>query len=960
MEPRRAFRSRLFLAAGLTSLGLVPAPAPAQTQITLVPISSDVPTPVGIDHYEPANEVIMSVNYPTGLPHNFELVAQDGSRTPFSSISGLTEEIKIGTVRSGPCQGGFSVGEMFTGNGKPGQIARISAGGGAIQNPWVTLPGESGLMRGAFFQDRYCAFGGDLIVATADDTVPPPHAGSLWRVTSAGVATRLFSGPHLEGVTTVPNDAGSYGPWAGKILVGSEDLGCVYAVDAAGNATCYKLIHPDTPLRPEDIDIVLPNENFYGVDFVQGKVYGAEAAQFSGMVGDFVIAEEASGILYHVKWKGTGGTAADFLAEQVAKVTWFEHVTFSPAGINPIPPGQTPCPGGPSISVSITRPVSGHLYLNDADLGPSGTGDTIVKGDSLTAEAASSNPSNTASVRFLLDGVVQGTDGTSPYSAVIDTRVPLGFHTLTVEAQQADAPCVARASMPIRVTGYGLQASAKGVFSATNVPVEPQLHAGGAAAGKPDGSETIRILDQSVPFYATAHAVTDQAATSTASDGSLHAESESLITDVSLYGGYLKADLLRARARADHSRASGTTTASSAGSEIVGLEIGGVRYSYAAPNYTILLPGIGRLVLQETIETGTGFRKEITVNMIHLFVDTPWHKAEVIVSSAYAGVNFEEDFLAGREAELIFRADDAGADADAGSSAGTAVPISPGLYSGRLSPSDNADVYSFQTRQGERIVAVLRPSERVVVTQDPIPPGPPPPAAAISYLLDAAASTSVSGPHLPDFDLYLFDPTGAPRDASTNTNFLASVPERVELNADLPYAPPGARGTWTLEVRRRAGSVDGFYTLELALLPEALLEQNDAGLGDAPNACASARPVPLVAGSVSFPGVIRDADPADFFSFPALGGRAITITLKPDELADGANFDLYLYAPAVPGGPASCAVPVAVSTAGAGADAQGFPDLILRYPTTIPGTYVFEVRRVNGVANYVVDVAVTP
>ena len=41
------------------------------------------------------------------------------------------------------------------------------------------------VLRGGLFQDRYCAFGGDLIVVT--------DAGGVWRVTSAGVPTRLVA-----------------------------------------------------------------------------------------------------------------------------------------------------------------------------------------------------------------------------------------------------------------------------------------------------------------------------------------------------------------------------------------------------------------------------------------------------------------------------------------------------------------------------------------------------------------------------------------------------------------------------------------------------------------------------------------------------------------------------------------------------------------------------------------------
>ncbi len=199
-----AKRARL-LAAGLAVFGSFGLRAAVAQAILLSPVATGFNNPIGIDHHSPSGKLILSVNFPSGLPNNFELVGPDGSRTPFSNIQGLTDEVKIATVRGGDCQGGFAVGELFTGTGVPGVIARIAPDGSSVLNPWVTLPGETGLLRGSLFQDRYCAFGGDLLVVTT--------AGNVWQVSSAGAATLLASvGTHLEGLTTVPNDPAKYGP----------------------------------------------------------------------------------------------------------------------------------------------------------------------------------------------------------------------------------------------------------------------------------------------------------------------------------------------------------------------------------------------------------------------------------------------------------------------------------------------------------------------------------------------------------------------------------------------------------------------------------------------------------------------------------------------------------------------------------------------------------------------------
>ena len=284
--------------------------------VTLSPIATGFNNPIGIDYHEPTDRVVLSVNYPSGTPNNFELVAQDGTRTPFSSLSGFTDEVKIATVRGGPHQGGFTVGELFTGNGNPGEIVRISPDGSAAQNPWVTLD-DPGLLRGSLFQDRYGIFGGDLIVVTT--------AGGVWRVSEPGKATRLAGlDVHLEGVTTVPDEPARYGPWAGKIVAGAEQQGEIHAIDAAGNVQTFTL-----GVSPEDIEIIPPGANFIGVDFGHATLVGAPSSEFAGMVGDFLIPQEAGGILWHVWWDAP---SASFRTEQVAQAGQWEHVTFAPVG----------------------------------------------------------------------------------------------------------------------------------------------------------------------------------------------------------------------------------------------------------------------------------------------------------------------------------------------------------------------------------------------------------------------------------------------------------------------------------------------------------------------------------------------------------------------------------------------------------------------------------------------------
>jgi hypothetical protein len=200
-------------------------------------------------------------------------------------------------------------------------------------------------MRGSLFQDRFCSFGGDLIVVTT--------AGNVWRVTSAGVPTKLASlATHLEGTTTVPNDVAKYGPWSGKILAGAEGQSRIYSIDPAGNTAFFTL-----GMNPEDIDIIPANQNFFGVNFGGASLMGAPPSEFVGMVGDVLVAQESPGTLWHVRWDGSA-----FQATQIAQVAQWEHVTFSPAGIVEIPAVQPV--GGEILPIDMTSLFVAGAFTN--------------------------------------------------------------------------------------------------------------------------------------------------------------------------------------------------------------------------------------------------------------------------------------------------------------------------------------------------------------------------------------------------------------------------------------------------------------------------------------------------------------------------------------------------------------------------------------------------------------------
>ena len=185
--------------------------------VVLTPVTTEFKDFTGLDYHASSRKLLFSANTPGGMPNNYEAVAADGTRAAFSNVAGLNGELLIATSRDegqGLSRGGFVAGDLFTSTGVPGVVARVSASGAAVQNPWVTLPGETGGIGGLYI-DRTGVYGGDLLVVTT--------TGGVWRVNAAAEATKIASlDTRLAGVTALPDDPDRYGPWSGKVLAGAK------------------------------------------------------------------------------------------------------------------------------------------------------------------------------------------------------------------------------------------------------------------------------------------------------------------------------------------------------------------------------------------------------------------------------------------------------------------------------------------------------------------------------------------------------------------------------------------------------------------------------------------------------------------------------------------------------------------------------------------------------------------
>jgi hypothetical protein len=202
-------------------------------------------------------------------------------------------------------------------------------------------------------------------------------------VTADGVATKLANlGVHLEGVTTVPDDPARYGPWAGKILAGAEGLHGVFAIDPqARNAGVPdpEVTFFELGIKPEDIDLIPENENFFVVEYAPdatGRLWAAPARVFRPMVGDILMVEEF-GAIWRVRWTGRGFEKRPLFCHHrglLAGHHW-EHAAFAPLGLDQFSPlhpvaylqgsllPASPCPVGSSWQ-KVSGP--GSVFFQDA------------------------------------------------------------------------------------------------------------------------------------------------------------------------------------------------------------------------------------------------------------------------------------------------------------------------------------------------------------------------------------------------------------------------------------------------------------------------------------------------------------------------------------------------------------------------------------------------------------------
>jgi len=221
-------------------------------------------------------------------------------------------------------QAGFASGDVYAGSGADGKIYQFT-NSGSSQSLFTTLPGTAGQVRQIFF-DPGSSFGGNMLVTTT--------SGNVYKVDSTGVATLLASvGEDTEGMDIATS---AWGPYAGDLLVGSENSGTIRLISPTGVITVLGSIGSfpgaeTVSFVPLNLNASDPLQGFYVSNYATNVQFAA-ASNFSGLLGDAVITDEFGGsTMWDVHYTGSGFTITPFTFTG-NQISQFEDGIFVTAG----------------------------------------------------------------------------------------------------------------------------------------------------------------------------------------------------------------------------------------------------------------------------------------------------------------------------------------------------------------------------------------------------------------------------------------------------------------------------------------------------------------------------------------------------------------------------------------------------------------------------------------------------
>jgi hypothetical protein len=326
----------LFLTLGLASLSATAGPAAASP--TFVPVAS-LSAPVRITTH--GSGLVLTCNWPFGVPNNFCAVAADGSVSPFSAVAGFTRvpdpvETPAGAAAYGPGSVYFSDDEATGVLGAPPgprQLYKISADGSVV-TPFATMPNDDPVSCLAF--DTTGRWGGLLYAATElGEVYAVLPTGAVHLVASFAVPWPLV---YTEGLTIMPVDP-ALGPWSGAILLlhvtngGAPGSGIVTAItysDHAQHVTNWSTGDLKSVISLTYIPAV---QNCYVASYGTGKVLGITASDMAPFVGQVLACvrdDPANQGVWAIRWNGAAFVAAPVIVQPGSRP---EGAVFSASSI---------------------------------------------------------------------------------------------------------------------------------------------------------------------------------------------------------------------------------------------------------------------------------------------------------------------------------------------------------------------------------------------------------------------------------------------------------------------------------------------------------------------------------------------------------------------------------------------------------------------------------------------------
>lgn len=593
--------------------------------------------------------------------------------------------------------------------------------------------------------------------------------------------------------------------------------------------------------------------------------------------------------------------------------------------------------------VSFTSPVLPHFFNHGTDSGASPIGVPTILG-AVNVTASASDDCVVDHVAFSVDGAPLATANDPPYYANLDCEaLSGGLHTLsatvvdwlgkssganeTIACVRAHADSRAEAAHAYSVDPPGAFASGPGASLGTWLPHPGVANSQGAFAQASGASP--------VPYSATL--LRDQA-NGTAPNVAGNPEdafvaSLSRQANVTLDSVFLGALQTNASARVNDTRLNATAGGAATRVILGGSLLSGSPAATATctslkrPSLFLLTvddcftnvtlgPGVSAR-LDEVITVTSVVSQEVTVNAVHLIAERPEGRAEVVLSQSYAGASWLGAAVLHGPVHTLDWPNDAGTGADAPGARTAAVPLTPGVYGGRLDTPQDVDAYAVSAQPGQKVRVVVAPADG---------------ASAALQTLPTAPSFSPTAPVLV---VRLLDPQGATRDLKASLTSGAPVP--VELNVDAP-------GAWVVTV---SGSGVAGYAMHVDVETAPMTRADDALLGqDAGGSCDDA----LLVGPGEHLGTLEDGDAADWYRFPLAEGQLLALTLRPGDTPDAAAMDLQLMGP-------DCRLIAFGTPLGVGI-VKGAPESVLyNVPTGASGLYRAGVLHRNGLGTYELGIA---